>query len=76
MVARTQPSSGLIVAFHRQGEPVESLFARDGDHAWAHAIHMITRRETLYAGDSLLILDAASPEGDLESFARILRGAA
>jgi hypothetical protein len=56
MPAFTQPTgAGFIVAFHRQDEPVESIYARDGVHAWNHAIHLIVKREVLQAGDTLTV---------------------
>jgi hypothetical protein len=60
MVARTQSSHGLIVAFRRDGEPPETVFCQDGVRAWAHAIHLITKHEALQAGDTLQVLDATS----------------
>ncbi len=46
-----QRRSELVVTFRRDGEPAEILLARDGAHAWEHAILLITRREKLQAGD-------------------------
>jgi hypothetical protein len=51
---RTEPGA-LVVIFYRDGEPHEVIFANDGDHAWAHAVHLITKRETLQHGDTLTV---------------------
>jgi hypothetical protein len=60
---RTQPTHGLTVAFHRQEQEVESLFARDGREAWEHALRLIAKRPFLEAGDALTVLDAAGDRG-------------
>ena len=56
MVARTQPFYGeLVVSFMRDGEPAERTVCRDGNHACENAIAIISRRETLQAGDLLSV---------------------
>jgi hypothetical protein len=54
--------AGLMVVFHRQGQEVESLSARDGREAWEHAVRLIARRPFLEGGDKLLVLDAAGDD--------------
>jgi hypothetical protein len=71
MVARTHPSHGLTVTFHRQGQEVESLLAKDGRESWGHAIHLIAKRPFLEAGDTLAVLDATGDRpGELPEFSR------
>jgi hypothetical protein len=70
MPARTQPYAGdLVVTFERDGEPPESMIARDPERAWAHAILLITQRSNLIHGDTLTVrrTDEAQP-------ATVLRG--
>ncbi len=45
----------LRVVFHRVGQEPEVLVARDGSHAWAHAIGLISAREEMLAGDRLTV---------------------
>jgi hypothetical protein len=73
MPAFTQPTrAGFIVAFRRQDEPVESIYARDGVHAWNHAIHLIVKREVLQAGDTLTVRAADDDDApaELPAFSR------
>jgi hypothetical protein len=51
---RTEPYA-LVVIFYRDNEPAEVVFANDGDHAWSHALHLITKREKLQAGDTITV---------------------
>jgi hypothetical protein len=58
MVARVQivkTGQTLRVIFHRLGEEPQVLIARDGEHAWAHAIALISARETMMDGDALTV---------------------
>jgi len=55
MVVRTQSHALLIVTFHREGEEPETMLARDGQHARAHAIALITECEGLQHGDTLTV---------------------
>jgi hypothetical protein len=52
-VVQTGPT--LRVVFHRLGEQPEVLIARDPEHAWAHAIALISARETCVHGDTLTV---------------------
>jgi len=53
MVARVRPQpAALIVTFSRDGEEPDTVFTRDGVHAWQQAIHLITKREWLLSGDT------------------------
>jgi hypothetical protein len=73
MVARTQPTHGaLIVVFTRDGDEPESLFAHTVQEAWGHALHLIAKRSSLQAGDTLQVLDAA---GDPEQLPEVSRAA-
>jgi hypothetical protein len=62
MVAHVQPHHPLAVTFTRDNEPVERLYARDGEHAWAHAIALISQHEELQHGDTLTVLRIGAPE--------------
>jgi hypothetical protein len=56
MVARTKPEpNALVVTFSRDGEESDSLLARDGEHAWKHAIHLLAKRQFLLSGDNLSV---------------------
>jgi hypothetical protein len=58
MIARVQvvkTGSTLRVIFHRLGEEPEVLIARDPEHAWAHAIALISQREDMRHGDTLTV---------------------
>lgn len=56
MVARTRPEqASLVVTFSRDGEEPESMIARDGERAWAHAIALITQYEELQHGDTITV---------------------
>jgi hypothetical protein len=61
MPAHTHAASGLVVTFYRENEPPESKQATDGNHAWAHAIALVAKRETLLAGDTLIVSRADEP---------------
>jgi hypothetical protein len=66
MVARVQPDITLIVTFQRAGEEPEYMYARNGAHAWDIALHLITQREELQAGDTLTVrrADGDAPHAD------------
>jgi hypothetical protein len=56
MVARVQvvkTGPQLRVIFHRIGEEPQVLIARDAEHAWAHAIALISQRDEMHHGDTL-----------------------
>jgi hypothetical protein len=56
MVARTQPYAGhLVVTFSRDGEPPETMIARDPANAWEHGIYMLSQRQELMHGDTLTV---------------------
>lgn len=56
MVSQIKPGSGaLVVTFNRDNEKPEILHARDGEHAWRHAISLIARRQVLLSGDTLTV---------------------
>jgi hypothetical protein len=56
MAARTRSEPhALVVTFSRDGEEPDTLFAKDGQHAWRQAITLITRREWLLSGDTLTV---------------------
>jgi hypothetical protein len=50
-----QTGSHLRVIFHRLGEEPQVLIARDPEHAWAHAIALISAREDMRHGDTLTV---------------------
>jgi hypothetical protein len=66
-VIQTGPQE-LRVIFHRLGQEPQVLIARDGEHAWAHAIGLITQHENLQHGDTLLVRQVlpppSKPEGE------------
>jgi len=73
MVGHTRPEPlALIVTFSRDAEEPDTVFARDGVHAWQQAIHLITRREWLLSGDTLTVRRA---EADDNHVVEILAGA-
>jgi hypothetical protein len=53
-VVQTGPQQ-LRVIFHRLGEEPQVMIARDGEHAWAHAIGLISQHEELRHGDTLTV---------------------
>jgi hypothetical protein len=58
MPARVQvvkTGSTLRVVFHRLNEEPQVLIARDPAHAWQHCIAIISARETMQDGDSLIV---------------------
>ncbi len=58
MIARVQvvkTGSTLRVIFSRLGEQPEVMIARDGEHAWAHCIALISAREEMRHGDVLTV---------------------
>ncbi len=64
MIARVQvvkTGSQLRVIFHRVGEEPEVLIARDGEHAWQHAIALISAREDMRHGDVLSVRRTSEP---------------
>ena len=40
---------------------MKRLYARDGKHAWAHAIGLISQHEELQPGDALAITKVGAP---------------
>jgi hypothetical protein len=57
MIARVQivkTGPQLRVVFHRVGEEPQVLIARDEEHAWAHAVALVSAREDIRHGDSLI----------------------
>jgi hypothetical protein len=66
MVARTQTESGLV-AFQRDGEPVESIYVQDGRRACTQALHLIAKRDHLQAGDVLSVRRADDEPADQEA---------
>jgi hypothetical protein len=46
---------GLRVVFHRIGQEPEVMIARDGEHAWQHAIAIISAKEEMRHGDVLSV---------------------
>jgi hypothetical protein len=70
MVARTQPTRGLLViTFSRDGEEPETHQAIDGGRAAATAITMIAARLTLRPGDTVACR-LASDDPDLPASSR------
>jgi hypothetical protein len=66
MVARTRPEPrSLVVRFSRDGEPVETQRAVDGQQARLLAIGMMVARRILLVGDALHVI--AGPDDDDES---------
>jgi hypothetical protein len=56
MVTRTRPeSNALVVTFSRDAEEPDTLFAKDGQQAWRHAVTLIAKREWLLSGDTLTV---------------------
>jgi hypothetical protein len=60
-VVKTGPV--LRVIFHRLGEEPQVMIARDGEHAWQHAVALIAAREELVHGDVLTVRKSHG-EGD------------
>jgi hypothetical protein len=70
MVARTQPSRGLLaITFSRDGEEPTSQQAADGAQAAAAAIIMIAARLVLQPGDTITCR-LASDDPDLPASSR------
>jgi uncharacterized protein YjlB len=57
MVARTPAKHPLVVEFRREGGeyPEHMLYARDGEHAWRHAVYIVAHYHELAAGDVLTV---------------------
>ena len=55
MIQIVQTGQTLRVIFHRIGAEPQVLIARDGEHAWRHAIGLISQHDTLKAGDRLIV---------------------
>ena len=53
-----QRGQTLRVVFSRIGQEPQVLIARDGEHAWAHAIGLISQHDELRHGDRLTVDNA------------------
>ena len=58
MPVHVQHRAGLTVAFHRDGDEVESQVAPTGRDAVKTALMMIVRQEYLQDGDRLTVTEA------------------
>jgi hypothetical protein len=58
MVARTRTQTGLVVAFHRGGEEVESQVAPTGERALKIGLLMLARLDDLRDGDRMTVTEA------------------
>jgi hypothetical protein len=58
MVARTQPIVGIVIAFVRNGEEIDTAVAPTGKSALKRALLMLAKLDHLQDGDRLVVTDA------------------
>jgi hypothetical protein len=58
MVARTRPTVGIVVAFVRDGEEIDTAVAPTGKAALKAALLMLAKLDHLQDGDRLVVTDA------------------